>query len=164
MKPREMLEIRRAHISRFSNISGMDGESSAVDSRANWINRPSGTELKNIITALNRERIHIKKSCFDAIEILNCATINFLDVDDICNNILNMVFIEIKTSNQKRVKPDFSGFFFALTEAEIVAAELLGDRFRVALFNNITKVILLTTVTNIIKRSKSMNWQLSVQL
>ncbi|GAB3836001.1 hypothetical protein GCM10028821_33690 [Hymenobacter jeollabukensis] len=75
-----------------------------------------------------------------------------------------MVFIEIKTANQARVKDDFSGFFFALTESEIAAAEALGTRHRVALFNNITGAALLTSVADIMARAKSSSWQVSVQL
>jgi hypothetical protein len=58
----------------------------------------------------------------------------------------------------------FSGFFFALTESEIAAAELLGHRHRVALFNNLTGELLISSVPDIIARTRSMTWQLSVQL
>ena len=67
-------------------------------------------------------------------------------------------------ANQTRVQPGFKGFFFALTESEIAAAERLGSRHRVALFNNSTGELLITSVPEIISRAKSMNWQLSVQL
>jgi hypothetical protein len=74
------------------------------------------------------------------------------------------VFIEIKTANQPRVKPEFAGFLFALTEAEILAAEKLGGRHKVVLYNNLTGELLLTIVSEILGRSRSTNWQASVQL
>ena len=75
-----------------------------------------------------------------------------------------MCFVEIKSANQARVKPGFSGFFFALTESEIVAAEALGKRHLVALYNKLTGELCLTSVPEILARAKSSNWQLSVQL
>jgi hypothetical protein len=75
-----------------------------------------------------------------------------------------IAFIEIKTANQTRVQPGFAGFFFALTESEISAAELLGVRHRVALFNNLIGELLMSPVPDILARTRSMTWQLSVQL
>lgn len=72
--------------------------------------------------------------------------------------------IEIKSASQARVKPGFAGFFFALTEGEIVAAEALGSRHRVALYNKLTGELQLTSVPEILARARSSNWQLSVQL
>jgi hypothetical protein len=75
-----------------------------------------------------------------------------------------MTFIEIKAATQTRVKEGFAGFFFALTEGEIAAADALGVQHRVALYNRISGELLLTSVPEILARSRSLNWQLSVQL
>ena len=75
-----------------------------------------------------------------------------------------MCFVEIKTASQSRVKPGFDGFFFALTESEIVAAEVLGMCQRVALYNKHTGESLLTSISEILTRKKYSTWQLSVQL
>lgn len=77
----------------------------------------------------------------------------------------SLTFIELKTCNQKRVTtPDFRNFFFAITENEIIASELLGDRHIVVLHNKITGDKLVTTIPEIINRANSKNWQLSVSL
>jgi hypothetical protein len=76
----------------------------------------------------------------------------------------DMTFIEVKTANQKRVQPDFSGFFFALTEKEIQAYEVLGDRHCVVLFNAATEQMHRTSVAAILGRARSATWQVSVQL
>lgn len=62
------------------------------------------------------------------------------------------------------MKPGFAGFFFALTEGEMAAAEALGSRHRVALFNKLTGELKLSSVQDILARARSSNWQLSVQL
>ncbi|RQQ15535.1 hypothetical protein DF107_09070 [Burkholderia stagnalis] len=75
-----------------------------------------------------------------------------------------MMFIEIKTANQKRVRSGFTGFFFALTEGEIAASEVLKERHCVALYNKLSNELLMTSVPAILARAKSMNWQVSIQL
>ena len=61
--------------------------------------------------------------------------INFLDLNSIRVTISEMVFVEIKSANQDRVKEDFTGYFFALTESEIAASDALGNRHVVILYN-----------------------------
>ena len=70
----------------------------------------------------------------------------------------------IKTANQSRVREDFSGFFFALTENEIEASTVLGDRHRVVLFNKLTGRTLWTSVPELLQRSRSTTIQVSLQL
>jgi hypothetical protein len=82
----------------------------------------------------------------------------------IAYNLKEMHFIEIKTASQARVKADFSGFFFALTENEILASEALGEKHKVALYNKHTGDIVLTTVSEILSRARSTTWQVSIQL
>jgi len=151
-------------MARLANQNGAKGEVHAIDSTDNWIPRPKGQELKNLLAALEKTGISIKRSSFDAISLPSSVNIDFNDSDSIESSISKLVFIEIKTANQDRVKEDFSGFFFALSESEIAAADVLGDRHKVALFNNKTGAKLITSVPEIIAKSRSTNWQVSVQL
>jgi hypothetical protein len=128
----------------------------------NWQPRPRGPLLRTLLEELAATGINIKGSSFDAIHLP--SAIDFSDREQVRGAIADMVFIEIKTANQERVQPGFNGFFFALTESEIAAADALGARHRVALFNSRTEELLLTSVPEIIARTKSMTWQLSVQL
>ncbi|WP_108944122.1 hypothetical protein [Shewanella halifaxensis] len=80
------------------------------------------------------------------------------------NHIYNMVFIEIKTTNNTSVKEDFTGYFFAFTQGELSASEQLGVRYAIALVNRRTKNIEMSSVPKLLVKAKSMNWQVSVQL
>jgi len=164
LKPIEVIELKRKHLLRFSSQNGADGETHAVDSMDDWIPRPKGNELKVLLSVLEESGITIKPTSFDALALPKDIKIDFTSKESVTNSISEMVFIEIKTANQKRVKEDFTGYFFALTESEIAASEVLGDKHKVALFNKITGVILMTSVAEIVKRAKSTNWQVSVQL
>lgn len=166
MSQLELIESKRAHIARFSSENGISGERSLLDSQALWIKRPKGKEIKNLLAALKLfEGIEIKASSFDFVSFPENVTIDFSDVSSLSAILKSLTFIELKTCNQKRVTtPDFKNFFFAITENEITAAELLGDRHKVVLHNKKTGDMLVTTVHEIINRASSKNWQLSVSL
>ena len=117
-----------------------------------------------LLDALAETGIVIKGSSFDAIALPDGTVVDFTDVEEVTRALPMMTFIEIKSASQERVKENFSGFFFALTESEIAAALALGDRHRVALYNKLTGNIVLSSVAEIMARAKSTNWQVSVQL
>lgn len=160
----DVLNSKKEHIARFANANGAAGETAIIKSSSDLIARPKGKALANLLSVLYETGIEIRGSSFDAIFIPNGRDINLLDIKAIRSVINEIVFVEIKTANQARVKEDFSGFFFALTEKEIQASEALKDRHRVLLYNKETGQMLLTSIPDILARTKSMNWQLSVQL
>lgn len=164
MSPLELILTKRAHAARLANQRGAAGEQLALSDMEHWLPRPSGAGLKTLLAELRTLGIAIRGTSFDAIHIPGVPHLDFSNPDAVRDAAPRMTFIEIKTANQSRVKPGFQGFFFALTEGEIAAAEVLGTRHRVALFNKHTSEILLTSVAEILARAKSSNWQLSVQL
>jgi hypothetical protein len=162
MTPFEVIAAKRAHLARLANQSGAAGELSAVEAMDHWTPRPKGAPLRMLLDELASTGVVIKPSSFDALS--SSRPVDFEDRAQVRERLTDLTFIEIKTANQPRVQPGFNGFFFALTESEIAAAEQLGARHRVALFNNLTGELLLTSVPEIIARTRSMTWQLSVQL
>lgn len=156
--------MKRAHLERFVNQSGAAGEAVARLEMEHWIQRPNGAQLKVLLTALDETGIVIKGSSFAVIALPSAGQIDFSNAAEVRSALQNMCFVEIKTASQSRVKPGFDGFFFALTESEIVAAEVLGMCHRVALYNKHTGESLLTSILEILTRKKSSTWQLSVQL
>ena len=146
----------------MANEAGAAGEALAIASTGHWIARPKGAVLKLLLEELAQTGVVIKASSFDAISVPD--TVDLANPESVRANLAQMVFIEIKTANQSRVRPGFGGFFFALTENEIAAADQLGTRHQVALFNKATGEVMMTSVPEILKRSRSMTWQLSVQL
>ena len=164
MTPLELIQSKRAHVARLANQRGAEGEQASLEDMKHWIPRPSGAGLKILLEELRATGKEIKRSSFDALHIPNNPDLNFLDPAAVRLALPTIEFIEIKTANQTRVKPGFAGFFFALTESEIAAAEALGLKHRVALYNKATSELHLTSVPEILARAKSSTWQLSVQL
>lgn len=164
MNPLEVIKAKRQHLSRMANQGGASGELSALTAMEHWMPRPRGSGLKVLLSALTETGVVIKGSSFDAVAFPTAQQIDFTNPVSVRSALPRMTFIEIKTANQKRVRPGFTGFFFALTEGEIAASEALRERHRVALYNNVSGELLITSVPEILARTKSMNWQLSVQL
>lgn len=160
----EIIDLKRRHALRLANQNGAAGEVHVLAQMPSYVPRPKGKQLANLISALAETGINIRKASFDAISIPDGCSVDFSEMDSIRQLLPAMTFIEIKTANQARVKPDFSGFFFAFTEGELLAAELLGERHKVFLVNKTTGTVMLTSVPEILARSKSLNWQVSVQL
>ena len=140
------------------------GERAALGEMTNWVSRPRGPGLKVLLAALSEIGVVIKGSSFDAIELSQPGQLDFSDSVAVRAALPTMTFIEIKTINQERAAVDFAGSFFALTEGEIAASDLLGARHRVVLYDKRTGNLLVTSVPEIVARAKSTNWQLSVQL
>lgn len=166
MSIHELIESKKEHLERFSSKNGVSGERLLLDSEALWIKRPKGKEMANLLATLKQvEGIEIKPTSFDFILIPENVKVDFSDLISLANGIKCLTFIELKSCNQKRVTtPDFKGFFFAITENEMRAAQLLGDRHKVILHNKKTGDKLVTSVHEIISRASSMNWQMSVNL
>ncbi|WP_394652431.1 hypothetical protein [uncultured Sphingomonas sp.] len=158
----EVIRAKRAHLSRLANEGGAAGEIEAVSRVEQWIPRPKGAALSLLLQELSAVGVRIRRSSFDAIS--TPKPVDFGCRESVRAALPEMTFIEVKSSNQSRVKPGFEGFFFALTESEIAAADQLGARHKVALFNRLTGELQLTNIPDIIARSRSMTWQLSIQL
>ncbi len=160
----DVIVTKRQHLARLANQGGAAGELRVLAEQVGWLPRPRGKDLKVLLAALHATGVVIKASSFDAIVLPQGKIIEFTDPQILQESLAEMTFIEIKTASQKRVKADFSGFFFALTESEITASEALGSRHKVALYNKLTGDLMITSVPEIIARAKSTNWQVSIQL
>lgn len=164
MNPAELIDLKRSHARRLANQNGASGEGLVLNSDRQLIKRPTGKQLQNLLAALAETGIQIRKTSFDALSVPADTVLDLDDIESVRAAVAGLVFVEIKTASQPRVKSDFSGFFFAFTEGELLAAEALGSRHRVILVNRETRQTLETTIAELLDRARSTNWQVSVQL
>jgi hypothetical protein len=160
----DFINSKNQHLPRLSNESGAAGEIAVVSFSANWVPRPKGKELQVLLQELERAGTPIKRSSFDAIYLPDTVSVDFFSDQWVRKVLPDMVFVEIKTTKKVNVKPNFVGFFFAITANEIEAAEILGARHRVILYNHITGEKKLTSIPEIVTNAKSKTWQVSIQL
>ncbi|MBK9136621.1 MAG: hypothetical protein IPM15_20305 [Betaproteobacteria bacterium] len=164
MTPLQLVQAKREHAARLANQSGAAGEQLAIAAMEAWLARPSGNGLRILLAELERLGKRIRATSFDAVHVAGETGFSFLDPAAVRERLPAMTFIEIKTASQECVKQGFAGFFFALNEGEIAAAEVLGVQHRVALFNRRSGELMLTSVPEVLRRAKSATWQISVQL
>lgn len=69
MTPLEVIAAKRAHLDRLANQGGAAGEQEVVLASEQWIPRPKGLALRQLIDALAATGVHIKVSSFDALAV-----------------------------------------------------------------------------------------------
>lgn len=99
-----------------------------------------------------------------AFDIVRCSSkVNLDDVESIGRNLETIVIFEIKATDKKSVKPDFRGYFFAITAAELLVAQSLGDRYRFAFVNTITRTHVELSLRELFARARRIypTWSIS---
>ena len=163
MRHIDELEGKRKKLSKAATTRGSEGEQGAMMLFKNLIDRPKGKDMKNLLQALSQLGLNIKPTSFDKIDS-GGIEINFSDVNHLVKILSQITFIEVKSTDRKSIPEDFSGYFFALTENEIDASIILGDRYKVLLINKVTGYSKWTTVKALLERAKSKTWQVSLNL
>ena len=95
---------------------------------------PTGRQRQNLLVAFAKKGKVVYGKAFDIVR-LN-APVDLDDLDDVENSLVNILVFEIK-STRKVLPPDFSGYFFGLSAAEMLVAQSLRDHFKF-IFVNIT--------------------------
>jgi len=104
--------------------------------------------------------------CFysKAFDLVRCDVgVNYDDVDDIRKNLNKIVIYEIKSTNKISVKADFSGYFFSISTAELLTAQNLGERYRFAFVNTISKTYFDLSLKDIFVKAKGIYPAWSIQ-
>lgn len=160
---------KKPHQNRSSTTSGIAGEKELLEKHPDWVSRPTGQGMKNLLCALSEElNINIKGTSFDFLsrEKLDKNTkLNFKSIEDLKEIVRLLVFVEVKTTKRDNIKsPDFKGYFFGITENEISAANQLGDSYVFYLYHRKKHWLLKTSLQEILNRATSLNRTISVNL
>lgn len=93
---------------------------------------PSGKQKKNLVVAFAKRDMVIYGKAFDIVRLSGAVDLDSLD--DVESNLDKIQIFEIK-STRKEIPADFSGYFFALTAAEVLVAQSLKKYFRFIFVN-----------------------------
>jgi hypothetical protein len=80
--------------------------------------------------------------------------VNLDSVPEIEQHLDDIILYEVKSTNRKNIGPDFSGYFFALTTAELLVAQNLKKRYKFVLVNVITESFVELTLTEVFAKAK----------
>lgn len=88
---------------------------------------PTSNQKKNLVVAFAKRDMIVYGKAFDVVRLQEFVDLNSLD--EIEANLGKILLCEIK-STRKKVAPDFRGYFFGLTAAEVLVAQSLKSQFR----------------------------------
>lgn len=113
---------------------------------------PTANEKQNLLIAFAKRNMVIYGNAFDALKLLN--PVNLSSLQEIEEHLDDIILYEIKSTNRKNIGPDFTGYFFALTTAELLVAQNLKKRYKFVLVNVITKNFVELTLTEVFAKAK----------
>jgi len=121
---------------------------------------PTAKQKQNLLVAFAKKNRVIYGKAFDIIKLLSSVNLN--DLADVEKHLQKVTIFEIK-SPRKRLRPDFSKYFFSLTTAEILVAQSLKSQFRFVFVNTATGQHLELSLQDIFSRAKAIypGWSVS---
>jgi hypothetical protein len=150
-QPLDLINLKREHVKWLANQKGAAGELEVLAANVHYVARPKGAALNILMAALRERGAVMKRSSFDAIALPEGRVVDFADPAAVATSLSDMVFVEIKTANQKRLRTPS----IPPPSAQKRIVRNPGEQ---------TGTMLLTSVPEILARACSTNWQVSVQL
>lgn len=122
---------------------------------------PTAEQRKALLFAFVQEDYIIYGKAFDIVKLKSPVDLN--DSEDIRRHLDDIVIYEIKSTSKPTVKPDFRGYFFSLSTAELLVAQNLGPRFRFAFVNTLTRTHIELSLPEIFARARGIYPTWSIQ-
>jgi hypothetical protein len=97
---------------------------------------PTRTERDALLVAFAMKRKVIYGAAFDMVHATK--PVDWADASDIADKMDAVTIYEIKSTNRPDIDPDFNNYFFALSTAELLVAQSLGEQFKFAFVNTVT--------------------------
>jgi hypothetical protein len=112
---------------------------------------PTGKQRQNLLVAFAKRGKVVYGKAFDVAKL--SAPVDLADLAEVEKHLEQITVFEIK-STRKKLKADFSGYFFALTAAEVLVAQSLKKQFGFVLVNTRTGEHLEMRLSEIFARAK----------
>jgi len=112
---------------------------------------PTARQRQNLLVAFAKRGKVVYGKAFDVVKL--SAPLDLADLTEVEKQLEHVKVFEVK-STRKKVKADFSGYFFALTAAEVLVAQSLKKQFGFVLVNTCTCEHLEMSLSEILARAK----------
>jgi len=121
---------------------------------------PNAKQKQNLLVAFAKKGKVVYGKAFDIVKLSSFVNLN--DLVDLEKNLQKVTIFEIK-STKKKLRADFSTYFFALTAAEVLVAQSLRKQFKFMLVNTTTGEHLEMDLADIFARAKGIypTWSIS---
>jgi len=112
---------------------------------------PTGRQRQNLLVAFAKRGKVVYGKAFDVVKLSGAVDLD--DLAQVERHLEQVTVFEIKSS-RKKLRSDFSGYFFALTAAEVLVAQSLKKQFGFVLVNTGTREHLEMSLSEIFARAK----------
>ncbi len=112
---------------------------------------PTGKQRQNLLVAFAKRGKVVYGKAFDVIKF--SAPVDLDVLAEVEKHLEQIQVFEVK-STRKKLRSDFSGYFFALTAAEVLVAQSLKRQFGFVLVNTGTRKHLEISLSEIFARAK----------
>ncbi len=112
---------------------------------------PTEKQRQNLLVAFAKKSKVVYGKAFDVVK--TSIPVDLDSLAEIEKHFEQIKIFEIKSTNRK-LRPDFSGYFFALTAGEVLVAQSLKKQFGFVLVNTGTGAHMETTLSGIFARAK----------
>lgn len=112
---------------------------------------PTAKQRQNLLVAFAKRGKVVYGKAFEVVKV--SSAIDLASLEQVETHLDQIKVFEVK-STRKKLKPDFSGYFFALTAAEVLVAQSLKKQFGFVLVNTGTREHLEMTLSEIFSRAK----------
>jgi hypothetical protein len=114
---------------------------------------PSKAERSALLEGFAKRGRVLYGAAYDIVKLLQPVDLG--DPQAIADSIASIVVFEIKSTNRLALKPDWKGYFFNLTTAELLVSQSLGDQFRFAFVNIVSGEVQEWGLADIYKRARA---------
>lgn len=121
---------------------------------------PTARQKRNLVVACAKRDFIVYGKAFDVLRLT--GEVNLDSLEEVETKLSQIVICEIKSTKQK-FDPDFRGYFFGLTAAEVLVAQSLKDQFRFLFVNTVTGSFLELKLNEIFAKARGIypTWSIS---
>jgi|SRR5882724_7533958 len=112
---------------------------------------PTAKQRLNLLVAFAKRGKVVYGKAFDVVKL--SGPVDLEDLTQVEQHLEKVTVYEIK-STRKKLRTDFSGYFFGLTGAEVLVAQSLKKQFKFVMVNTGTREYVEMTLSEIFARAK----------
>ena len=114
---------------------------------------PTRAERDALLVGFAQKRKILYGAAYDMIWLRQ--PVDLADPDAIAAYIDDIMIYEIKSTNQAKIGTDLKGYFFNITSAELLVAQALGEQYRFAFVNTVTRAWVEHSVSEVMGKARA---------
>lgn len=161
MEENRAAEVEHDPLPVLESVAGGSGSSTAklamrmLTEGDSAFHEPTRAQRRNLAMAFAARDKILYGRAFDAVRLVEGPPVDLDDLTAIEAGIDRLLLYEIKSTNRRNLDNDFRGYFFALTAAELLVSQSLGDQFRFLLIHTLTGHRLELDLQGVFQRARS---------